>query len=201
MLALILSGFLVINVITALLTQQTRQIGVMKAVGARPIQIAELYLRMVICFGLGALLLAIPMGALGARTFSDFVAAQLNFDLGGPSIQPVALGLQLAVGIITPIAAAFFPIVHTVQRTVREALSDAGVEGAQPSHSPLAQRFNALQQHLPLSRPARLSLRNTFRRRGRLIRTLIPLILGGALFMSVLSVRASLFRTLESDVA
>ncbi|NJN84817.1 MAG: hypothetical protein HC802_22685 [Caldilineaceae bacterium] len=51
-----------------------------------------------------------------------------------------------------------------------------------------------------MSRPLRLSLRNTFRRRARLIRTLIPLILSGAIFMSVLSVRASLFRTLEETL-
>jgi putative ABC transport system permease protein len=196
---------LVINVITALLTQQTRQIGVMKAIGARPIQIAELYLRMVMCFGLGALLLAIPLGALGARTFSGFVAGQLNFDLDGAGLQPLAVGLQVAVGILTPIAAAFFPVVATVQRTVREALADAGVESPKPAamllaHGPFAQRLTALQQHLPLSRPARLALRNTFRRRGRLIRTLIPLTLGGALFMSVLSVRASLFLTLENTL-
>ena len=33
--SLLLSGFLVVNTVTALLTQQMRQIGVMKAVGAR----------------------------------------------------------------------------------------------------------------------------------------------------------------------
>lgn len=202
-LALILSGFLVVNVITALLTQQTRQIGVMKAVGARPVQIAELYFAMVACFGVGALLLAIPLGAVGSRTFAGFVAGQLNFDLGAPHVQPLAVSLQLAVGILTPIAAAFFPVVHTVQRTVREALSDAGVESPKAPRTtttPLAKRVAALQQNLPISRPARLALRNTFRRRGRLIRTLIPLTLGGALFMSILSVRASLFRTLEQTL-
>src|SRR5690606_26342917 len=117
----------------------------------------------------------------------------LNFDLDGPSVQPLAVGLQIAVGVLTPIAAAFFPVVATVQRTVREALADPGVDAPSPATTPLAKRFNDLQQHLPISRPARLALRNTFRRRGRLIRTLIPLTLGGALFMSVLSVRASLF--------
>ena len=199
-LALFLSGFLVINVIGALLTQQTRQIGVMKAIGARPIQIADLYFRMVLCFGLGALFLAIPLGVLGSRTFAGFVAGQLNFDLGGSGVQPLAVALQVAVGVLTPIAAAFFPVVATVQRTVREALSDAGVESPQPTTTPLAQRLNDLQQRLPISRPSRLALRNTFRRRGRLVRTLIPLTLGGALFMSVLSVRASLFSTLEQTL-
>jgi putative ABC transport system permease protein len=57
-----------------------------------------------------------------------------------------------------------------------------------------------VQDRVNASRPLRLSLRNTFRRRGRLIRTLIPLMLAGAVFMSVLSVRASLFRTLEETL-
>jgi putative ABC transport system permease protein len=65
-LALVLSGFLVINVIAAILTQQTRQIGVMKAIGARTGSIAQLYLRMVLLFGLSALILAVPLAAMGA---------------------------------------------------------------------------------------------------------------------------------------
>ena len=42
-----------------------------------------------------------------------------------------------------------------------------------------------------------LSLRNTFRSRGRLALTLTTLTLAGAIFISVFSVRASLFRTLN----
>jgi putative ABC transport system permease protein len=200
LLALILSSFLVINVITAMLTQQTRQIGVMKAIGARPPQIADLYLRMALCFGLGALLLAIPLGTLGARIFSDFLAGQLNFDLEDFRPAPQVLALQIAVGVIVPIAAALFPVLATVRRSVREALQDTGLEGEAPPTGGMAQRLLRLQLRMPLSRPLRLSLRNTFRRRGRLVRTLIPLILGGAIFMSVLSVRASLFRTLEETL-
>lgn len=199
-LALVLSGFLVINVIGALLTQQTRQIGVMKSIGARPGQIAGLYLRMVFCFGVGALFIAVPLGLLGSRAYANFIAGQLNFDLGGRGMSTLAVALQIAVGVLTPLAAAFFPVVTTVQRTVREALADPGVESAPPPTSRLAQTWLDFQQRLPLSRPMRLAVRNTFRRRGRLIRTLIPLTLGGALFMSVLSVRASLFMTLEQTL-
>jgi putative ABC transport system permease protein len=42
-----------------------------------------------------------------------------------------------------------------------------------------------------------LSLGNTFRRRGRLMLTLTAMILGGAIFIAVLSVQASLLRTLD----
>ena len=44
LLALVLSGFLVINTISALMAQQVRQIGVMKAIGARRYQIVGMYL-------------------------------------------------------------------------------------------------------------------------------------------------------------
>ncbi|HXF61257.1 MAG TPA: FtsX-like permease family protein [Caldilineaceae bacterium] len=200
LLALILSSFLVINVIAALLTQQVRQIGIMKAIGARTAQIAAIYVRMVLCFGAGALVLAIPLGMIGARLFARFIAAQLNFDLADFRPAPAVLALEVMVGLATPVAAALWPILATARKTVREALQETGLEGEGPPQGTLARRLLALQQQLPLSRPLRLSLRNTFRRRGRLARTLLPLSLGGAIFMSVLSVRASLFRTLEETL-
>jgi putative ABC transport system permease protein len=49
-----------------------------------------------------------------------------------------------------------------------------------------------------LSRPVLLSVRNTFRRKGRLVLTLTTLTLGGAIFIAVFSVRASLLTTLDS---
>lgn len=199
-LALLLSGFLVINVITALLAQQARQIGVMKAIGARPPQIAELYLRMVVCFGIGALLVAIPFAAAGGRVFAQFIAGQLNFDLTRFTPAPGLVTLQIGMGVVVPVLAALVPVWSTARRTVREALSDTGLEASGPPPTGASLRLMELQQRLPISRPMRLSLRNTFRRRGRLVRTLIPLILGGAMFMSVLSVRASLFRTLEETL-
>ena len=52
-----------------------------------------------------------------------------------------------------------------------------------------------------LPRPTLLSIRNTFRRKGRLILTLAALSLGGAIFMSVFAVRASLVKTLDDTLA
>jgi putative ABC transport system permease protein len=51
-----------------------------------------------------------------------------------------------------------------------------------------------------LSRPTRLALRNTFRRKGRLARTLVALALGGAVFISVMTLRLSLFTTLDASI-
>ena len=51
-----------------------------------------------------------------------------------------------------------------------------------------------------LSRPLQLSLRNTIRRKGRLIFTLIPLSLAGATFISVFCLRASVILSLRQTM-
>ena len=61
-LSLFLSIFLVVNTVSALLAQQKRQIGVMKADGGGSPQILGMYLVMVISYGILALLIAIPLG-------------------------------------------------------------------------------------------------------------------------------------------
>ena len=87
-LSLLLSGFLVVNTINATLAQQTRQVGVMKAIGARTDQIVGLYLGMALIYGLLALLVAIPLGSVGAYALSRFAAGFLNFDVVNHGIPP-----------------------------------------------------------------------------------------------------------------
>jgi putative ABC transport system permease protein len=52
-----------------------------------------------------------------------------------------------------------------------------------------------------ISRPMRISLRNTIRRKARLLLTLSTLRLGGAIFIAVLSVHASLMKTLDDALS
>lgn len=199
-LALLLSAFLVINVISAMLTQQTRQIGIMKSIGARPRQIAGMYFRLVLLFGAAALALAVPLGALAASAFARFIAGQLNFDINRFEVPLPTLLLELAVGLLVPVLAALFPIVAAVRMSVREALADQGLGTENARGTRLDAFLQTNLARLNLARPLHLSLRNTFRRKGRLVRTLIPLMLGGAIFMAVISLRASLFRTLEATL-
>jgi putative ABC transport system permease protein len=193
-LSLLLSGFLVVNTMQALLSQQVRQIGIMKAVGARNGQIMSVYYSLVLMFSLLALLIAVPLGALGGQAMSRYMARLLNFDIQSFTISLRVLALEIAVGLVVPLLAALYPIVSAVRVTAREAMSDYGL-----SSSHFGQGFvdRLLERVRGLSRPVLLSLRNTFRRKGRLVLTLTTLILGGAIFIAVFSVRASLLLTLE----
>jgi putative ABC transport system permease protein len=197
-LSLLLSGFLVINTIAALMAQQIRQIGIMKTVGGRTSQIVGLYLSAVLIFGLLSLLVAVPLGALAAYAMSKYLADLINFDLTGFRIPPQAILLEVAVGLIVPALAALYPIFSGARVTVHEALSSYGL-GRGLFGKSLIDRLveDVTSLFLALSRPMRVSLRNTFRRKGRLALTLSTLTLGGAIFIAVLSVHASLLTTLD----
>ncbi len=193
-LSLLLSGFLVVNTISALLTQQVRQIGIMKAVGGRAGQITGMYLTAVLIFGVLALLVAVPLGVLGAGWMASFVAGFLNFDVGAYGLPPGILAVEVATGLIVPLAAALYPVLGGTRITVRQAIGNYGLGEA--GRGPLDR---LLERVRGLPRPVLLSLRNTFRRKGRLALTLLTLTLAGGMFIGVLSVRDSLLGTLDES--
>ena len=189
LLALILSGFLVVNTISALMSQQVRQIGVMKAIGARRNQIVGMYLGAVLIYSVAAVAVAVPLTVFIAGGLASFLGGFINADFPRWSLPTNVLLIQLGVGILVPLLAALLPVFRGTSVTVREAISDYGTNSGDLGESWFTRLLASIQG---MSRPMQLSMRNTFRRKGRLTMTLITLVLGGMLFMTVGSVRASL---------
>ncbi|HWQ61204.1 MAG TPA: FtsX-like permease family protein, partial [Negativicutes bacterium] len=196
-LSLCLGTFLLINTVSAILTQQVRQIGIMKAIGARRDQILALYLALVGAFGVLSLAVAAPLGALAADAVTRFMAGIFNFDSGGLELPPRVLLLEAAVALVVPLAAALWPVWRGTGVTVREAVSDYGIGGVAARGRVDRWVDAGLKRLQGLQRPVVLSLRNTFRRKGRLALTLLTLTVAGTVFMAVFSVRASLYTTLD----
>jgi putative ABC transport system permease protein len=194
--SLFLSGFLVTNTISALLAQQIRQIGMMKAVGARTTQIMTIYFALVLCFGLLALAPAIPLARFASLSFAGFLATFLNFDLANASIPVYVVAVQATISLVIPMVAALVPIRSGTRMTIREALANEGV--ATSYGTGFLDRV--IQRVRGLPRPLLLSLRNTFRRKGRVFLTLVTLTLGGAFFISVFGVRSALQLTINELV-
>ena len=196
-LSLMLSGFLVINIISAILAQQVRQIGVMKTIGGQGGQIAALYLVMVTIYGVLALAVAMPLGMWGAQALADYCASLMNFDLASSVLTPKVIVVQSLTAVAVPLLASLVPILRGANISVREAVSDFGVgTGGKADWVEIV-----LSRIHFLSRPQLLSLRNTFRRKARLTLTLLTLILASATFIGVASVRSSLLLTLEDAIA
>ena len=192
--ALLLSGFLVVNTISAMLAQQRRQIGMMKAVGGTGRQIINLYLVLVAFYGLLALVVALPIGMGLAYLFTIAVNQFLNLDMLNFHLPLPILLMQLTVALLVPIVASLIPVLGGVRVTVREAISNYGIEST-GGHGWL-DRLLLKVRGLP--RPVLLSLRNTFRRKGRLFLTLGTLILAGTLFITVMNVQGALMKEVDN---
>ncbi len=195
LLILFLSGSLISNTLSALLTQHLQQIGIMKLVGARRLQIIGMYLALILAFGLIALILAAPLGAWGAYELSAFAARLIGFPLRGFRLVPGALALQAAVSLAVPLISGSLPVLTGARVTVKKAIAGSGLSEAQPQRRSLFDRWLAGLKGM--SRPALVSVRNTFRRKGRLALTLLTLTLGGAIFISVFNVQVSLNNKIE----
>ena len=187
-----LSGFLIVNTITALMTQQTRQIGIMKAVGGGTGQIFSLYVVLILGFGLAAFLIAVPLANMLAEAFGGGMATYLNFSpMPYPGYRQ-SLVQQAIVSMLVPLLAALWPIYNSVRVTVREAISDYGIGGG-----PRRKERPVSRAALWISRPLRLSLRNAFRRKLRLSLTLVTLVLAGAIFIGVYNLWESFDKTIQ----
>jgi putative ABC transport system permease protein len=192
-LSLALSGFLIINMMNATVTQQVWQIGVMKVVGGTRGRVIRVYLTMASIYGLLSLFLAVPLGAVGAHLLASWMLDLFNIVGSGFRVMPLAVGVQVVVGLIVPLFAALVPVVGGARITPHQAISNYGL-GAGFGRSWLDTIIGRIRR---LPRPLALSLRNTFRRKARIILTLITLVLGGVMFIVVLSVGSSMHNTVD----
>ena len=185
----VLSSSLIFNTLNALLSQHRRQIGVMKLVGARSRQISVMYIALIVSYGLIALAGAVPMAMVAGYGLASFVSNMMSIDLQGFRVIPAVIVVQTVIALAVPLIAGYFPVNKGAKTTVRRAISDNGPE-ERASGTGLLDRLGVWFKWL--SRPLLLSIRNTFRRKGRLALTLFTLIIAGAVFIAVFNVRTSL---------
>lgn len=201
-LILFLSGSLIANTLNALLNQHMRHIGVIKLVGGQRRQVFLMYFMLIMAFAILALLIAVPLAGQGAYGLSLFIADKLNFNLLGYRIVPMALAVQILVGLLIPLVAGLAPVINGSRITVLRALSgDVSEDQKHGKDEQHLSWFDRMQvrvarfmanrgYHIP--RPFVISLRNTFRRKRRLFLTLFTLTMGGAIFIAVFNVRVTL---------
>ena len=191
---LVLSGILVINLLTAMMASQVRQIGVMKAIGGTRVQIARIYFGQALFLGLAAVIVSVPLGIIGSRALCRYMAMFLNFDINSFAVPWWVYLLVAIIGIAAPLVAAALPVLRGTAVPVRVALSDFGLSqttfGASAFDRALARIGGTFSLVV-------LAIRNSFRRRVRLVLTLLTLAAGGLFFLSALNVRASMINTLD----
>lgn len=195
--AFLLSSGLVANLMSALLAEQVRQIGVLKAIGASTRQVTELYAGQVAILAAASLALGLPLAVSVGSAYARFSGEILNADVTHAPVPWWALGLLALAGVFVPLAFALVPILRASRLSVREAL--AGDLGSRPFGTRRFDRWLSPIEVLP--RPLLLTIRTACFRRGRLALTVFALALGGAAFMSALNLSEAWTRGVREDFA
>jgi putative ABC transport system permease protein len=142
-----------------------------------------MYLAYVLVLSLIGLLVALPLGMLGARGLVQVAADFLNFNVSGVELPLSILLLQAGLGLVMPLVVALLPILRGTNLSVYDAIYQFGHSG-EGEKGWLERQLVRIRK---LSPPVMLSLRNTFRNKSRLAFTLATLTIAGAMFMAVFS--------------
>jgi putative ABC transport system permease protein len=184
---LVLACVLVATAMSTLMVKHTRQIGVMKAIGAGTAQVFSLYFLMIMVVSVVALIAAIPLSRLAAAALSSQLAALLNLEINKTAIPFWVVLVQVSSGFLLPLAAGALPVARAARISVRRALDNHGVQ-QDPRGNKLLARISTLDL---LSDSLRLSLRQVLRLKVKLLTTVGLLAAAGAMFMMAMNVSAA----------
>lgn len=196
--SLFMSVVLVYNTLSALIAEQTNQIGVMKAIGGQTGTIIKVYLTGVLVYGALALFISLPLGAYVAFSAAAYFLDIFNIDHSTFQFSSRAIVIQALAAVAVPLLAALWPVFSGALITVRAAIASYGLGGNFGSHrvDRLIERIGS--RFLPA--PIAIALGNMFRRKGRLGLTQLVLITAGTLFLMVMTLSNSIQFTVDNEL-
>ena len=125
--ALLLASMLLLNTITALVTEQTAVIGTMKALSAARARVVRGYLSTVAIYSAVATPVGVAVGVGVGRYLTMRLAASIPLATGPFELSPAVIGIGVAVGFGVPLLAALLPLWLGTRVSVRDALAAWGV--------------------------------------------------------------------------
>lgn len=184
LLLLLLGAVLSATVIGGMLSQQVRQIAIMKSIGASQTQLVMLYFVLVGALAVAALVAALPLGIAGGRGLIAAVAHLLNLRIVSLALPWQLYAATVLLGLAAPLAATLVPILAATRGTVQAALQDRDV-------SRVTRAPRSVWLVTPRDPALTLALRNLMRRRLRFALTMFLLSGAGAVFLTSMNVRAA----------
>lgn len=187
MAALIVSGFLIFNVVNAIVTEQKSQIGLLKSLGANFTDTLFIYGGIAFAYGLLGVVPGVVLGIPAGYFFAQGLATTSETIIETFTVSRTGLTLGILFGLGIPVLGALLPILLGTRVSILEAMTDLGID-AKFGKS----RLDRLITRLPLPLSLRQALRNAYQKRTRLALTGLTLTLASAAFMGVFAVFSSL---------
>jgi putative ABC transport system permease protein len=188
LMTLFCSVFLISNTMHTMITEQKREIGQLKAVGATKFQVVKSYATTgFIMGGVGATLGGF-LGILISHLMVSFLANAF-FGIVPPFnvYLPVVI-ISIIVGCGLTLLATFPALVKVLRMTAREGMEKHGIATNYGTS-----RFDKLLMKMGgLPRSAQMGLRNVARKKGRSISTILQITLAVGMFLAIISIGASI---------
>lgn len=194
--ALVVAGFLVFNVINAMVLEQRRQIGVLKALGATWLDNVLMYAGIAFMYGLFAVVPGVLIGAPLGFGVAQRITPMFNILIEGFDVSWQAVIVGAALGLIVPVTSALGPVLAGIRVTILAAITDLGINATYHGDRGIAR----LIDRVPMPVGLRHALRNASQKKGRLLLNVITLALAAGAFMGVFSTFNSFNRILDSVI-
>lgn len=192
----LLSTILVVNLISAILSKQVYQIGVMKSLGAKPHHIKQIYLRSTLTLCAIGTAIGLPLAYLIARLYAAPLANMMNIDIFDHGVPTWVLMVLLVFGFLIPLLTVLRPISFAAKTTIKKALMDFDAD----EDIQVPSWLDSLCSRLPIfTSELHFAARNIFRRKARFILTSAVMAVGGAILMATFNVSEAMKKAIAID--
>ena len=169
--ALVAALVIIFTTMNTVVREQTREIGVMKAIGGTPRAIAAGYLSAALVLGAIGTAIGIGIGIPFSNRLMQFMSSEFGGVSVGWVISGLALVLSLAIGLGGTALASMPAVRHAARITVHQAIEDHGVLASYGTRP-----LDRAAARIPLtSRRSQMGIRNATRRAGRTVATAVPI--------------------------
>ncbi|MBX5443565.1 ABC transporter permease [Sphaerobacter sp.] len=189
----LLSTFLVANTIAAIMVEETRQVGIIKALGGTRWAAMRPYLFFALTIGITGAVLGWVIGLVGGQLLTGYLAGLAGLVLPGFSPALRELVLALLVGIGVTLGAAVLPAALATRQAVAELLAQRGVVA--DFHRGITQSLTGSLARVGIV--ATMGLRNLARRPARAWVTLTVVAVAVAAFLGTQAVSRSVTLTVD----
>jgi putative ABC transport system permease protein len=185
--AMIVAGLLVLNVINSIVGEDKRQIGVMKSLGATRWDNFVIYAGIAITFGVIGAVPGVLLGSYLGVQMAQAIDEPLLTYIEGFSLSSSAIMVGLVMGLAIPFFAAIVPVLLGTRVTILQAMTDVGISADYGKS-----RWSRVLTAMPLPTNTKQAVTNVLRKKGRLALTWLTLTLAAAAFMGIFGMFVSI---------
>jgi len=185
--AMVVSGLLIVNIINSIVGEQKRQIGVMKSLGATRWDNLVMYVGIAMTYGVIGMIPGVAVGSYLGALAAQAIDEPFGTFIEGFSLSTSGILIGVVMGLAVPFVAAIVPVFLGTRVTILQAMTDVGISGNY-RRSLLGRAINVL----PLPTNTRQAISNVMRKKGRLVLTWLTLTLAVAAFMGIFAMFASI---------